>query len=57
MARETGLPVIASGGVSCIEDIKTLKELEQYGVTGMISGKAIYEGRISVEEACRVLQG
>ena len=57
MAQETGLPVIASGGVSCIEDIKTLKELEQYGVTGMISGKAIYEGRISVEEACRVLQG
>jgi len=57
MAQETGLPVIASGGVSSIEDVKTLKELEQYGVTGVISGKAIYEHRISVEEACRILQG
>ena len=54
MALNTGLPVIASGGISSIEDVRVIKELEPYGVIGMISGKAIYEGRISVEDACRI---
>ena len=41
------LHLIASGGVSCIED---LHELQRIGVDGVIVGKAIYEGKISLEE-------
>jgi len=41
------LHLIASGGVSCIED---LQELKQIGADGVIVGKAIYEGRIKLEE-------
>ena len=40
------LNLIASGGVSCLED---LRELKQVGVSGVIVGKAIYEGRIKLE--------
>jgi phosphoribosylformimino-5-aminoimidazole carboxamide ribotide isomerase len=56
MAQETGLPVIAAGGVSGIEDVIALKSLEPYGVKGVISGKAIYEGALSVREACGILR-
>jgi phosphoribosylformimino-5-aminoimidazole carboxamide ribotide isomerase len=55
MAAETGLPVTASGGVSGMEDLVRLKTLEHLGVTGVIAGKAIYEGRLSVRDACRLL--
>jgi len=56
MARSTGLPVIAAGGVSRIEDVIALKALEDDGVEGVISGRAIYEGMLSVSEACSVLR-
>jgi phosphoribosylformimino-5-aminoimidazole carboxamide ribotide isomerase len=39
--------LIASGGVSCLED---LRQLKQIGVDGVIVGKAIYEGRITLQE-------
>ncbi|MBN2323395.1 MAG: 1-(5-phosphoribosyl)-5-[(5-phosphoribosylamino)methylideneamino]imidazole-4-carboxamide isomerase [Spirochaetes bacterium] len=55
MAHATGLPVIAAGGVSRIEDIIALKALEEDGVEGVISGRAVYEGTLSVRDACRVL--
>lgn len=51
MARQSGLQVIASGGVSTVEDILALKELEPLGLTGAIVGKALYEGRISLAAA------
>ena len=54
MAHETGLPVIAAGGVKDIGDIRALLKLEKDGVIGVISGRAIYEGTLSVREACRV---
>lgn len=57
MARVSGIPIIASGGVSGIGDLLALKPLEKMGVLGVISGRAIYEGRLSVREACRVLKG
>lgn len=41
------LALIASGGVSCVED---LQELKQIGVDGVIVGKAIYEGKITLQE-------
>jgi phosphoribosylformimino-5-aminoimidazole carboxamide ribotide isomerase len=55
MARTTGLPIIASGGVSCIEDVLALKALECEGVRGVIAGRAIYEGTLSVKDACSIL--
>ncbi len=56
MAAETGLPVIAAGGISNLDDIKAVKALEVDRVVGVISGKAVYEGNLSVAEACRVLE-
>lgn len=46
-----GVSIIASGGVSSIEDIKALKDIEIYGVKGVIIGKALYTGSIQLEEA------
>ena len=49
------LPVIASGGVSRLEDIKKLAKLESYGVEGVIIGKALYDKTISFKEAREAL--
>lgn len=54
LASETGKSVIASGGVSSLEDLKALKSLRADGVSGAIVGKAIYEGRFSVKSALEV---
>lgn len=51
MAKETGLKIIASGGVSSVENIKILKQMENIGVSGAIIGKALYEGKISIKDA------
>lgn len=51
VAEESGLKVIASGGISSLEDLGRLKQLEPYGVEGTIIGKALYEGRFSLKEA------
>ncbi len=50
---KSGLSVIASGGVSTIEDVKKISELEKYGVTGMIIGKALYNDSIKLDEAIK----
>ncbi len=49
----TGLGIIASGGVSSLEDIRALKGLEKKGVTGIIVGKALYEGAFTLNDALR----
>ena len=49
------VPVIASGGVSRLEDIKNLAKLESYGVEGVIIGKALYDKTISFKEALDTL--
>jgi len=51
MARALDIPVIASGGVSHIEDVHVLKDLEQYGVEGAIVGKALYTGDLILADA------
>jgi len=51
MARESGLNIIASGGVSSPDNIRDLKSLERQGVVGAIIGKALYEGKITLSEA------
>jgi len=54
LARSTSIPVIASGGVSRIEDIERLMELENDGVIGVIVGRALYTGSLDLEKAIRV---
>jgi len=49
-ASRSKLNVIASGGVSSIKDLNTLKKLKVYGVDQVIIGKAIYEGKLNLEE-------
>lgn len=53
--RDAGVSVIASGGVGSIDDVEALARLE--GLGGIIAGKAIYEGRLDLGEALRVLGG
>jgi phosphoribosylformimino-5-aminoimidazole carboxamide ribotide isomerase len=51
LAQLTGLKVIASGGVGKLDDIKELLLYAPYGVAGVVVGKALYEGTISLREA------
>ena len=51
LAKETGLRVIASGGVGSLDDLKSLRPLEPLGVEGVILGKALYEGKFSLQDA------
>jgi len=57
LAKEISIPVIASGGVSSNEDLKTLRDAEKFGVEGVISGRAIYDGEIDVKNAVEILKG
>ncbi len=54
LLKETGLEVIASGGVSSLDDLRKLKALEKDGVTGVIVGKALYEGRFTLTQALKL---
>jgi phosphoribosylformimino-5-aminoimidazole carboxamide ribotide isomerase len=54
LTRSTSIPVIASGGVSRIEDIEHLLDLEPDGVIGVIVGRALYTGSLDLEEAIRI---
>jgi phosphoribosylformimino-5-aminoimidazole carboxamide ribotide isomerase len=51
IARESGLKVTASGGVSSLEDLAELRTASNCGIDSVIIGKAIYEGRFTLEEA------
>ncbi len=51
MVNKTGLKVIASGGISSLDDIKGLKALESSGVCGVIIGKALYTGAFALKDA------
>jgi len=53
LTEETGLDVIASGGMSCMED---LKRLHESGIRGAIIGKALYEKRIDLSQAVKAFQ-
>lgn len=56
-AEFTSIPIIASGGVSSITDIKELLKLERCGVVGVITGRAVYNGSLDLKEAIRVARG
>jgi len=53
LAVETGLRVIASGGISSLDDLRRVGTLEPLGVEGVIVGKALYEGRVGLREAIK----
>lgn len=55
--KSARLKVVASGGISSIEDVKNLKNLEADGLAGIIIGKAIYEKRIDLAEAIEICRG
>ena len=50
-ANNVDLPVIVSGGVTSLDDVIAVKKLAEYGVIGMIIGKALYDGALSLKEA------
>ncbi|HWQ38566.1 MAG TPA: 1-(5-phosphoribosyl)-5-[(5-phosphoribosylamino)methylideneamino]imidazole-4-carboxamide isomerase [Burkholderiales bacterium] len=51
LARALNVPVIASGGIRSLNDIRMLCEIEAEGVTAAIAGRALYEGTLSFAEA------
>ncbi|MGI6308847.1 MAG: 1-(5-phosphoribosyl)-5-[(5-phosphoribosylamino)methylideneamino]imidazole-4-carboxamide isomerase [Dethiobacteria bacterium] len=56
MAEVLEIPVIASGGVSSLEDLRLLKDLEPFGVESVIIGQALYTGRFSLRDAIMELE-
>ena len=56
LLKNTKLNVIASGGVSSLNDLKKLKSLDKKNLIGVISGKAIYENKFSVNKAVEILE-
>lgn len=57
LARATALPVIASGGVGSLEDLKNVYEAGKQGISGVIVGKALYEKKFTAREALAVAAG
>ena len=51
LARELKIPVYASGGVTNLDDIRRLSQVSKDGVSGAITGKALYEGKLDFSEA------
>jgi phosphoribosyl isomerase A len=56
VCSRTDSPVIASGGVSTLDDLRALATLEPIGVEGVIAGKALYAGAFTVAEALETLR-
>lgn len=54
LLKETGIKIIASGGISSLEDLHRLKILEKDGLVGIIVGKALYEGRFTLPQALKL---
>jgi phosphoribosylformimino-5-aminoimidazole carboxamide ribotide isomerase len=50
IAMSTELEVTASGGIGSVADIQAVKKLQPHGITGVIIGKAFYEGKISIKD-------
>jgi phosphoribosylformimino-5-aminoimidazole carboxamide ribotide isomerase len=54
--KSVNISVIASGGVSCIDDIKKLKAIGTKNLEGLIIGRALYEGKVSLEDAIKIVK-
>ena len=57
VCEATSAKVVASGGVSTLDDLRTLRELTNLGVEGAIVGKALYTGQFTIEQALAVASG
>jgi phosphoribosylformimino-5-aminoimidazole carboxamide ribotide isomerase len=57
LARALSTPVIASGGVAGLDDLKRLKAVEDAGIAGVICGRALYDGRLDPRQALAVVAG
>ena len=57
LAEALSIPVVASGGVSTLDDIRALLPLADAGVTGVIVGRALYAGSLDLPAAIRLLRG
>jgi phosphoribosylformimino-5-aminoimidazole carboxamide ribotide isomerase len=57
LARAVSIPVIASGGLADIEDVKTLLKPENRSIAGAITGRALYDGRLDAREAIALAKG
>ncbi len=55
LAREVAIPVIASGGITTLDDIRALKAVADEGITGAIIGRALYEGTIDLRDAQKLI--
>lgn len=54
IAEAVRIPIVASGGVSSLEDIRNLLPLSKSGVIGVITGKALYSGTLNLKEALEI---
>jgi phosphoribosylformimino-5-aminoimidazole carboxamide ribotide isomerase len=54
LARQLSVPVIASGGLTNMDDVKKLCAVESEGITGAITGRAVYQGTLDFKEAQKV---
>ena len=50
----SNIPLIASGGVTSIDDIKHIYKMNEIKISGVIIGKALYENKINLEEAIKL---
>lgn len=57
LAQVTGLKVVASGGISTLDDLRSIREMEHLGVDAAIMGKALYSGAIDLRKALAVAAG
>ena len=57
LAKNSGTQVIASGGLSSLDEIRELKQHEDDGIIGVIAGKAIYTGALDLGEAIKIAEG
>lgn len=56
LARETGLNVIASGGVASLDDVQRALAVKRDGVVGLIAGRALYDGKLDLAEALQAVE-
>jgi len=56
VAKAVSIPIVASGGVSTFDDVKNLLPLEEFGVVGVITGRALYDGSLDLRSAIQFLK-
>ena len=54
MASNLLIPIIASGGISCIDDVLKVEALEEYGVIGAVVGRALYDKKIDPQHLINI---